>query len=579
MSIRSLLLLLAALGSLSSTTWAQFQTDYLMDSDPKITGSATIRVVSPRYQGLWLQALTSPEQDLQRRASETIARAAGMQTQGLDQFQEPLKKVLLAESTLPAVRFAAARALTAIDAKNQAANLWDVAQKQGVDLRQLVEPTIATWDYQPARAVWLARLKDSRTRHRDMILAVRCLATVREVAALPTMREFVMNLSRSADLRLESATAAGLLAEQGLEAEAKTLLQDAQSSGVVSRVCAVRLLSRHASPVARELLVTAAKDAESSVAAAAMKRLIEIDPDLMLPLAESALAHVDPNVRRAGIDAYVLRPTPERMTAIGKLLDDLNPSLRNRVREEFLKLAATPALNDAIRAAGMRELAGSSWRGQEQAALLLAELDHEAAAMRLIELLEVDRPEVMVTSAWALRKLAVPETLPAMFDKANRQTTFRLGNDWRMELDWQVAHLLEAFSVMKYREAEPLLRKHVPKELKLGEYSRSAAIWSLGKFYENKVDEDLAKQLIARAADSASIPSEMIRVREMSAVTLGRMKAMSQLPRLRELMGPGPELSLEASGMRWAIMQMTGETLPEPAPVKTGFGFSFLEPQ
>ena len=98
-------------------------------------------------------------------------------------------------------------------------------------------------------------------------------------------------------------------------------------------------------------------------------------------------------------------------------------------------------------------------------------------------------------------------------------------------------------------------------------------------FYENNVDEDLAKQLIARAADSASIPTEMVRVREMSAVTLGRMKAMSQLPRLRELMGPSPELSQEASCMRWAIMQMTGETLPEPTAVKMGFGFSFLEPQ
>ncbi len=579
MSTRFWLLLVALVGSLSNSARAQFQTDFLMESDPKITGSGFVRVVSPRYFQLWKQALSSPEQDLHRRAAETIARAASMQTEGLDQFREPLQKVLLAESSLPAVRYSAARALAAINAQDEAANLWDVAQKQGIDLRQLVELTIATWDYRPAREVWMARMKDSRTRHRDMLLAVRCLATVKETAALPRLREFVMDQSQPADLRLESATAAGSLTDQGLEAEATTLLKDTRKAAVVSRVCAVRLLNRHTSPAAQALLLTGAKDAESSVMAAAMSRLIEIDPELMLPLAESALAHVDANVRRAGIETYALKPTPERMTAVGKLLDDQNPTLRNKVRKEFVRLAAMPELNDSIRAAGMRELAGTSWRSQEQAALLLAELDHKPAAPRLVELLEVERPEVMVTSAWALRKLAVPETLPAMFDKANRQTTFRLGNDWRFELDLQVAHLFEAFSVLKYREAEPLLRKHVPKELKLGEYSRSAAIWSLGKFYENNVDEDLAKQLIARAADSASIPTEMVRVREMSAVTLGRMKAMSQLPRLRELMGPSPELSQEASCMRWAIMQMTGETLPEPTAVKMGFGFSFLEPQ
>ena len=61
----------------------------------------------------------------------------------------------------------------------------------------------------------------------------------------------------------------------------------------------------------------------------------------------------------------------------------------------------------------------------QQAALLLGKLVHKPAANRLVELLDSPRPEVMIGSAWGLRKLAEPATIPGILDKIRRQTAER----------------------------------------------------------------------------------------------------------------------------------------------------------
>ena len=68
----------------------------------------------------------------------------------------------------------------------------------------------------------------------------------------------------------------------------------------------------------------------------------------------------------------------------------------------------------------------------------------------------------------------------------------------------QTAHLLELFGKTKYREAEPLLRRYIPKEQKMGTFSRTAAIWSLGYLHEGVPDEALARLLVERLNDIQS---------------------------------------------------------------------------
>ena len=77
-------------------------------------------------------------------------------------------------------------------------------------------------------------------------------------------------------------------------------------------------------------------------------------------------------------------------------------------------MAAVEELRQPIIEEALRRLASQDWRGQEQAAILLTQLQHRPAAARMVQLLTADRPEVFVTVAWGLRKLAVADTLPAV---------------------------------------------------------------------------------------------------------------------------------------------------------------------
>jgi HEAT repeat protein len=289
------------------------------------------------------------------------------------------------------------------------------------------------------------------------------------------------------------------------------------------------------------------------------------------------MRNADVNVRRQGAAACVLRPTPARVTALARLLDDLHPALRGQVRDDLFRLAMVAEQDESVRTAAAEMLAGESWRGQEQAALLLAALDHKPAAPRLVELLESKRPEVMVATAWGLRRLALPETLPAIFDKARRQTEFRKSSGDVPGLDAQVAHLCEALGLMKYAPAEPVLREYIPKRQDW-RLSRMAGIWALGHLHAGKPDEELAALLIARLTDGDPINPETQAARVSSALSLGRMLAVSQETAMRAWMGPEINPEPVDISIRWALIEMTGEELPPPLPPAGQLRTWFLEP-
>jgi HEAT repeat protein len=260
------------------------------------------------------------------------------------------------------------------------------------------------------------------------------------------------------------------------------------------------------------------------------------------------------------------------------MLNDPHPELRRSVCEWLNELSRVAELDEPIRRSATDILAGDNWRGLEQAALLLAALDHKPAAPRLVELVDYGRGEVRVAAAWGAKMLAIPETLPALLAIALRRTEARLGQvPVPNDLDDHTAHLLEFFGKMKYREAEPLMRQYIPKQPTMGRHSRAAAIWSLGFLHEGVPDEDLAAQLVARLLDNG-IPPEFTSVKLMSAVTIARMKAVSQVPALRKFVSPTTPPGQIGMTIRWALMELTGESIPEPEPPIGGMSGWFLEP-
>lgn len=560
-----------------ATAHAEIRIEFAMDHDPDVTPPEPIQRFPENLLSLWLKALARPEAEMQRMAAESIAQAHAFQLPDIEKSKPALLKVVTAESSHSAARFAAARALIVLDARDTAAALFEASQRHGTDLRQLVEPVLAKWKFEPIRSVWQKRLITPNTHLRDLMLAIRGMREVGDGANAEVLLKIMHDSLRPVAVRLEAARSAGSLKSSGLEEDALRF-RNTTSSSIFDRLCAVALLDRHRTDATQAALLQLAQDAEPSVAAAALVSLNANDPSLVVPIAEQAMRNDDANVREQGVSAFVARPTPERVAMLTRMLDDPHSGLRAAVRESLFRLAQTTELDASIREGASAVLAGDSWRGQEQAALLLAALDHKTVASRLVELLESPRDEVLITAAWGLRKFAILETLPAMLDKAVRQTEIRKKSGASSSLDIQVALLCEAFGMMKYAPAKELLKRYIPKDFVMGERSRCAAIWSLGHLHADQPDEGLAKLLFERLTESGLMPGEWDSVRNMSVISMARMKTRTQMePTRKFLFSRGPPETMNLAN-RWALQEMTGETFPEPKPVIVmRFGW-FLEP-
>lgn len=552
------------------------QVSFAMESDPEFVLPPLTWELPEGLVPLWRQGLARPEAEYQLRICESIAAARREGFPGMESLKPDVVRILTADSTHPAARFAAARALLTLDAREESETLLNVARRCGAEYRALIEPVLAEWRFEPARRVWLERLTDPDSRRRDWILAAACAAEIRAPAALAPLVEHAVSREQPSDIRLAAARAAGTVAETGLEQEAAGL---ASGDSIVDRLCAVALLTRHSSTGAQEQLLMLAIDAEPSIAASALAVLLSIDPELVLPLVPQSLQNDDATVRLRAAEAYLALPTPERIAVLAGLLDDPHIDVRTTVRDELSDKAQLPELGRAVRDSAMQVLDRQGWRGQEQAALLLAALEHRPAAPRMIELLESNRPEVMIATAWGLRILAVPETAPALLDKADRQTTLRLSLQGDMQaVDRQVAHLFEALGLLDFRAAEPLLRRYVPKNYDYGELSRGAAVWALGYLHEAEPDDELAAQFMARATDFNPLMPELDIVQAMSIISIGRMHAASQLSALHDMVGPIVDNNFREYEIEWAIEQISGQTLPRaPQAVRIRDGW-FLQP-
>lgn len=554
---------------------------FVMDADPGLNYPEPVEDFDPEMARLWLQALNRPEADLQRMAAETIARAHRYGVPELSQAVPRLEEILLADTSHPASRFAAANALITLDSRSSGDKLFEASQTYGTDLRQLVEPALAEWDHASAKAQWLERLASPDTHSRELILALRGLGVAGDPSALSDIMRVIGDLRRSGGIRLEAATAAGMIADSGLEDAASQLAENTRSPLHVNQISAVRVLARHSSAAAQTLLTELAAHEEPAVAAAALLRLNEIDSTLVLPLAESAIGSPDPQVRRQGVICLLQNPEADHVGLLTPLLADPHPGLRHQVCNGLYELATEADLGEIVRDSAIQVLAADDWRGQQEASLLLGALEHQPAGERLVELLESPRAEVRIPAAWALRKVAVPETVSGIMDKTAALTELRRRQGDSTEIDIMVAHLFEALGVLAAEEAIPQMIAYVPKRAD-SEFSRAAAIWALGKISEGELDVELESAFVGRILDFTPQPLESQLVKRMSAIALGRIEALEQVAMMKQYLGGESNRTEEGVLMElalgWAILKLSGEESPPPEPLTIDQGQWFLEP-
>jgi HEAT repeat protein len=378
-----------------------------------------------------------------------------------------------------------------------------------------------------------------------------------------------------------------MIRSAGLEKDAESLAGADSATGVCGRLAAASLLQRHSSAAAVQLLQRLARDPEPAVAARAVARLLEIDPALVAPVVELLFTRPDARVRLLAVEVVLRQPTPQRVRLLRDHLDDPHPEVRIQARLTLEELAQKKGyrkqvIEEATGVLASDEFGGrTSWRGLEQAAILVARLDHKPAGERLVELLSSRRPEVFLTAAWALRKLAVANTLEGVsryvrVKQRELRAAVGAGRPFTVVmLDHQLSQLNQLLGQQKHGSADAVLREFIPRMETSngppgGEESRAAAIWALGVIHEGKTVAELVPVLINRLNDRRPPLPEDARVRRMAAITLARMKATRALPSLRYYCPDRkPSLNPLANACGWAIAALTGEAMLPAETIRT----------
>ncbi|MCA9077371.1 MAG: HEAT repeat domain-containing protein [Planctomycetaceae bacterium] len=567
MSALSFLMVAVMALMLTSSLPAQdIQPSFLMFTDPAFDVPPRVRQLPPGSVALWRKTLRRSEPELVQAAADCIAKAQTEGFPGMEECIDDLIAVLREPKLHRDVRYSVNRAIVEVDPSSATDLLLKASQSEDLPFKLLVEPALAGLNNPPAINVWVQRLKDPSTHRRELLLACQSLSTTKTEQAVEPLLAIAVDATRPADVRIAAGRAAGVIATSGSEDEAASLM----NGSLVDALCAVSLLRQHTSEDAQQHLTKLAQREESVVMAPALRSLLDIDPELVLPFAESAVEHPDPKVRQCGLDAYVETVDEQQLPLIAAMLDDEHIEIRTSARQALFRLSSEGDDRDAVSELMKNHLNGDAWRAQEQAALFFAAADDKSVAPRFVELLDSARPEVFVTVAWGLRVLAAPETADGILDKVQRESVDRPSIPHG---DRQLGHLFEACAVLGDKRVLPSIARLVPKDVRRP-YSRSAGIWAGGKLMEGQPNEQIAAALMSRITDVDGEVPELEVVRRMSAVTLGRMKAESQLSQLRSLAGDEIHASDVSYAVGWAIEQITGERLPfAPPPTVTVEGW------
>ena len=602
----ALLIIVSAELNRAASDAAEVRVESAMDRDPPREFPPTERLFSAKLKALWIAALRQPDTDLQLQAAMAITRAHQLGMSGLQEAAGPLMETIDQAQQHPLVRLACAGALVELDARQSAPLLFNHWQRAEIDLASVVEPALASWKYEPIRQIWRDRLRVSQTRGRSLQLAMEGLAEMSDRASVTQLTELLYTTS-TPPVRLRAAQALADLQRTGLEATAGHLMAQSTAPARLGRLLAVTLLKHHRGAATRSLLIDlAAEGGDPGVVLLALERLFELDSATAVEIAQRTIGARDARLRMLSVRILAARVDPVTVRLLAPVLSDRHPRVRNEVRRTLIRLARDNKTVDAVvRERALDVLTIDRWRGQEQAIVLLVALDHRRAAGRLVQLLDAQRPEVFRAAAWGLRELKATGALPAMLGKADRAVTAGLVSDMGRDVDIQVSYLMEAFGLLGYRAAEPLLRKCLPKKFSMGSETRAAAIWSLGHLYAGQAPSELSAMLVDRLNDAgsnatqglsseetaASRPpiadlsgpgmesnyAEVERVRCMCAISLARMQATEMIPDIRKHY-PGTTGSALGHACGWALHQLTGEPLTRPATVPQAIANWFLEP-
>ncbi len=569
---------------------APIKFDWPMLTNPVIKNPPIKFSYSPRLVPLWIEALQESEAGAQRRAAQAIYRASFYKVAGLKKAVPHLQAIVANTKGNRSARIAAAHTLIRLDARDSAELFGKVAASGDIEFCLLMEPVLAAWQYKPVQAIWQQRLQDPLTNEGLVILAIQQLAAVEMLAIAPRLEEIVMNENAGIAYRVEAAKALAAMGQTPLVKSAETLLKY-DKAPLVDRLVAGWLLQisqpledQSQQEPLFELLTNLAQDPQTAVARLALQSLLELRPQTLADQADRWGQSRDPRIRQLAAQALLrtVKPQPDHLRKIVAVLNDADLNVRQKVSEGIKELSQQADMKAAFVDLLSEELdrADNSWRSQEQAILLLVELQHAAAAPQMVALLEAKEAEVFATAAWGLRRLKAVDQLPAMHRRSSQLVALleeTLPDESAVDdVNEQLAQLFQAFGEMKYVEALPTLKRAAQKN-GIAFTVRSSAIWAVGAINRGKSDSAFVKFCYQRILDEDIFNPEAGIVKQACAIALGQMKSAEAVDFLQERHDKLENISVFKWACSWSLNQINGHPFLEFDPIVIAPGVWFLD--
>jgi HEAT repeat protein len=550
---------------------------------------------NPALIKLWHEALQQNIPEVLSKTCTAIDTAISKKVPDLQTLLPDLEHLAASKTTPMSVRISVVKTLAALANRHSEPLLVKLDSSSHAGLALELDALLARWKSPSMQTIWLKRLQPGAAPLQLQISAARSVGTARISAANAILRKIAVQNRQHLALRLAAADSLAMLHRPGLTTLAARMLK-AQGTALPQRLIACKIISAANSAAQRKMLLRFAVDPNSAVAAIAWQSLLTHDVTVLQNIAPHMSVNPDPTIRMLVVRAWRHIGGVKSIQGLAILLNDPRRPIRWYARDALIHLASHASWHAVVIHDCRAVIRGSHPLAIRQACLVLGKLDDKASAGQFVALLHSPSQPVRLGAIVALRRVAVRSTLPDVLTfaektaKNSQNSTAKLkappaagahadmaGVELRSAADnLQLSQAFQFFGLMRYRPALPVMIACIPKYAPYGVEARQAAIWAIGMIDNGQNHPRLAKELAGRLDDMEMPIPEFEQVREMSALTLGRIKATKRLTDLKasfttDDIGP---LSLAC---RWAIGRLTGK-LPPPPHASSTFQTGFLVP-
>lgn len=483
-----------------------------------------------------------------------------------DEWIVACRERLAAGESFPRLRGELAHFLLTTNNPMDAELLWKVAQDD-VSLKLTVEERLIEWKSPLALESCRSCVKESSATKESLLIAAKGLAALgdaSDVSALETLfrdRRYPLGVRYAAAQgisRIDSKKALELLDE--IEAgkiygATKNDKEAKAESGPVWDywLATAYLIGTNETDRTRSLLIEALQKGSDVARAIALNRLGQMSAEEFKKQLDSVRNDPEINVRLEVLSFLSSHVDESAIIVLGEYLGDDQPRVREKARNELLKIADNAEQRPIVEREVSKALKGEKWWQVEQALIAATSLGMKDEEMQFVALLNHSQPEVYVTAAWALRVLAhSPEGIAKMVELVKSETDRFFGGELADEPVYhRVGHLIEGLSMRKVPEARASIQRYVKKNQAVGMASRMGALWGIGKYLEGKPDQKLADDYIFIIYDKMGFGAEFGVMRYCAMIGLGNMADPYTKQKIVEL--EEGDVSPMASAKKWAL--------------------------